>query len=61
MKQLKTEEMSSINGGSFMDGVCGAFAMARLFAAPLAITGVGLGIVTAGTAVCIGAKMFGLY
>jgi hypothetical protein len=58
MKQLKSEEMSSINGGyGFWDGVCAAVAVARVFAVPLAFTPVGVLALGTGAAVCIVAKL----
>ena len=61
MKPLKISEMASLSGGGFFDGVCSVVALGRLFAAPLAITGVGLGVLTGATAACIIAKAYKLY
>ena len=61
MKQLKSEEMSSINGGGFWDGVCAAVAVARVFAVPLAFTPGGVLALGIGTSVCILAKIGGAY
>lgn len=47
------DEMSTIKGGNFLDGVCLAVGVGKLFAPVLAITGVGLVVLNVATVGCL--------
>ena len=50
---LDHDEMNSTSGGGFLDGVCIAVGVGKIFAPVLAITGVGLVILNAATVGCL--------
>ena len=50
---LEYEELSAISGGTFLDGVCIAVGVGKLFAPVLAITGVGLVVLNVATVGCL--------
>jgi hypothetical protein len=52
-KVLQYDEMVTIKGGSFLDGVCLAVGIGKLFAPVLAVTGVGLVILNVATVGCL--------
>lgn len=54
MKQIiKNEDLSSISGGTFVDGFCIAVGIGRFFAPALAITGVGLVVLNVASLGCL--------
>jgi hypothetical protein len=50
---LEYEELSTISGGTFLDGVCIAVGIGKFFAPALAITGVGLVVLNVATVGCL--------